>query len=61
MEDALLDLMYEIPSDKTIEKIIVTKQAIEKKKKPVIIRSEAPHGQEAVTEAFETTGTDGIC
>ena len=61
MEDALLDLMYEIPSDKTIEKIIVTKQAIEKKEKPVIIRSEAPHGQETVTEAFETTGTDGIC
>ncbi|MBO4381166.1 MAG: ATP-dependent Clp protease ATP-binding subunit ClpX, partial [Clostridia bacterium] len=38
LEDTLLDLMFEIPSDKHIEKVIVTKEAIEKSKEPVVIK-----------------------
>jgi len=38
LEDTLLELMFEIPSDKAIEKVIVTKEAIEKTGKPIVIK-----------------------
>lgn len=38
LESVMMKLMYEIPSDKTIEKVIVTKDVILGKKDPVIIR-----------------------
>ncbi len=38
LEDTLLDLMFEIPTDKEIEKVIVTKAAIEKTEEPIVIR-----------------------
>ena len=41
LEGIMLDLMYDIPSDDTIEKIIVTKDAINKIKKPTIVRKAA--------------------
>ena len=41
LEGIMLDLMYDIPSDDTIEKIIVTKDAINKIAKPEIIRKAA--------------------
>jgi len=37
LEDTLLDLMFDIPSDDTIEKVIVTKASIEKTEKPLVI------------------------
>ncbi len=40
LEDVLLDLMFEIPSDKSIKEVIVTRSAIEKKEKPVVKREE---------------------
>lgn len=40
LEDILLDLMFEIPSDKTIEKVIVTKESIEKKQTPIVIKKQ---------------------
>ena len=40
LEDVLLELMFEIPSEKDIEKVIVTKAAIEKKEKPVVVRKQ---------------------
>ncbi len=39
LEQAMRDVMYEIPSDETIVKCIITKASIEGKDKPVIIRS----------------------
>lgn len=39
LEDIMLDIMYDIPSDPTIEKVIVTKGCIEKKTKPRITRN----------------------
>lgn len=54
MEDALLDLMYEIPSDKTIRQVIVTKDAIEKKQPPVVLK-ETSHIED-IKQAFDTQG-----
>lgn len=51
MEDALLDLMYEIPSDKTIKEVIVTKDAIEKKQAPIILREAKT---DEAKQAFDT-------
>lgn len=39
LELAMRDVMYEIPSDETIVKCIITKASIEGKDKPVVIRS----------------------
>ncbi len=42
LEGVLLDLMYEIPSKSNIEKVIVTRDSIEKKEKPrVVFKSNA--------------------
>lgn len=60
MEDALLDLMYEIPSDKSIEQVIVTKYAIEKKQPPTIIRGVKP-SEEEIIQAFESAGEKISC
>ena len=38
LEDTLLELMFEIPSDKDISKVIVTREAIEKTGKPIVIK-----------------------
>lgn len=38
LEDVLLDQMFEIPSDDSIAKVIVTKDSIDKKSLPLIIR-----------------------
>ncbi|MBO5215481.1 MAG: ATP-dependent Clp protease ATP-binding subunit ClpX [Clostridia bacterium] len=38
MEDCMLDTMFEAPGDKSIETIVVTKDAIAKKAKPRVIR-----------------------
>ena len=40
MEECMTDIMFEIPSDTTIEKVIVTKDCIENKTSPEIIRNE---------------------
>lgn len=40
MEDCMLDTMYETPENKNIKKIVVTKDAILKKAKPLVIRAE---------------------
>lgn len=35
IENAMMDAMYEVPSDKKIEKCIITKDVIDKKEKPI--------------------------
>lgn len=59
MEDALLDLMYEIPSDKTINKVIVTKDAIEKKASPIIHR--VLNESDDSVQAFDTSSVGESC
>ena len=41
LEGIMLDLMYDIPSDDSIEKIVITKDAINKIAKPTIIKKAA--------------------
>jgi len=60
MEDSLLDLMYEIPSDKSIEKVIVTKDAIEKKEKPIVVHGVVDENADAL-HAFDTAKTGTSC
>ena len=40
MEGIMLDVMYEIPSDYTIEKCIITEKVVKGEEKPVVIRQE---------------------
>lgn len=42
VEDLLLDTMYEIPSDKTIVKVTITKEVVEGKDTPIIERVSTP-------------------
>lgn len=41
MEDTLKRLMFEIPSDDTVESILITAEAVDKKAEPQIIRNES--------------------
>ncbi|NLL56155.1 MAG: ATP-dependent Clp protease ATP-binding subunit ClpX [Clostridiales bacterium] len=38
VEDVMLDIMYDIPSDKSVTKVIVTKESIQKVAPPTVIR-----------------------
>ncbi len=38
MEKAMMDVMYEIPSDETIKKVIITKDCVEGKGEPKVVR-----------------------
>lgn len=38
MENVLMDVMYEIPSDETIEQCVITKEVIDGTSKPVVVR-----------------------
>lgn len=42
VEGSLMDLMYKVPSDETIQKCIITKEAVEGTGEPEIVRGEAP-------------------
>ena len=46
MENIMMDTMYEIPSDDTIGRCIITKEAVEGTKEPTIIRRDS--GKKAV-------------
>lgn len=39
MEDTMMDVMYDVPSEKDVKKVIVTKDAVIKKAEPKIIRN----------------------
>lgn len=43
MENVMMDVMYEIPSDETIEKVILTEESVKGKEKPLTIQREAAH------------------
>ena len=40
MENVMMDMMYEIPSDNTTKECVITKDAVEKKAEPEIIHGE---------------------
>ncbi len=39
LEDLMQDVMFEVPSDDTVKKVIITKEAVLKEKKPTVIRN----------------------
>ena len=39
LENLMLELMYDIPTDKEIKKIIITKEVVSDGKKPTVVRS----------------------
>ncbi len=41
LEDVLMDVMYRIPSDDTIEQCIITKEAVDKKSAPLVVHRDA--------------------
>ncbi len=43
MESIMMDVMYEIPSDETIEACVITKEAVEGTSQPFIVHREAVH------------------
>lgn len=61
LEEALLDLMYEIPSDKAIEKVIVTKDSIEKKASPIVHRVPKLEDKTDSEPAFDTKDAGVPC
>ncbi|MBR7110487.1 MAG: AAA family ATPase, partial [Clostridia bacterium] len=46
LEKAMLDIMYDIPQDKSIEKIVVTKDTIESASKPFVVKKEQKTSEE---------------
>ena len=45
MENIMMDVMYEIPSDETIESCVITKEAVEGTSQPFIVHREAVHAE----------------
>ena len=45
MESIMMDVMYEIPSDETIESCLITKEAVEGTSKPFVVHREAVHAE----------------
>lgn len=41
LEGIMIELMYNVPSDDTIEKIIITKEAVQKTQKPIVLKKSA--------------------
>ena len=41
IEETMLDIMYEIPSDESVEKCIITKECVEKKTQPILEKKQA--------------------
>lgn len=50
MEDVVMDLMYEIPSDEHIAKCIITKDAVENQGEPQLVYSERPLPRKTLLE-----------
>lgn len=55
LEDIMLDIMYDIPSDPTIEKVIVTEGCVNKKSQPEIIHN-ADKAKDTNPENVENAG-----
>ena len=51
-----MDLMYRTPSDKTIQKCILTKEAVEGTKEPEVIHGEVPAPAEKKTSRARKKG-----
>ena len=55
IENALLDVMFELPSRKDVSKCVITKETISKGLKPTLVTSAGLHADEAGDELAEET------
>jgi len=53
MEDCMLEIMYECPSKKNVAKIMITKEVIDKNKKPEYVLGEPKKEKEIIAEIDE--------
>ena len=53
IEEAILDVMFEIPSMENVQKCIVTEEVIEKKAAPTLIYKEEEAKEEKTTDDKE--------
>ncbi len=60
LEDIMLDIMYDIPSDPTIEKVIVTKGCVDKTSKPEITYDKNKKPVQKSTAKIDTIKEDKI-
>ncbi len=60
LEDIMLDIMYSIPSDPTIEKVVVTRECVEKKAKPQLTYNINRKKDETSDLKSETSKTKSI-
>jgi ATP-dependent Clp protease ATP-binding subunit ClpX len=51
MEDIMLEIMYEVPSDTKIEKVVITKECVSRLEKPKVVRRGKPQIDPDVTSA----------
>ena len=60
IEECMTDIMFEAPSDKDIEKIIITKECVTEGKPPVIKRYDAPSLKEQLALPERENGGEAI-
>lgn len=60
LEDIMLDIMYDVPSDPTIEKVIVTKECVDKTGKPEIVYNSEKKAVQKSTAKIDTIKEDKI-
>lgn len=47
IEDVMLDIMFEVPSDESIKKVVITKEAVRGENVPQLIRTEEKEKHES--------------
>jgi ATP-dependent Clp protease ATP-binding subunit ClpX len=47
LEQSMLDVMYDLPNDSTVKKVILTKDSITKGEKPLVMHDQAPKSETA--------------
>jgi ATP-dependent Clp protease ATP-binding subunit ClpX len=60
MESVMMDSMYTIPSDTTVVKCIITKDAVLGTEKPIVINSEESVGRKSITKRSSKKSKDEI-
>lgn len=59
LEDIMLDIMYSVPSDPTVEKVIVTRDCVEKKSSPKLVYSINRKPDETIEASDDTDVNKG--
>lgn len=55
LEESMIDLMYEVPSDESIDSCLITAEAIAKKAKPFIVKKDVPNKETETKDKKESS------